>query len=263
MSTITPNIGVSITRSGSLIEPKPIVQNEKISLQQNRLTSNASNIEISANDEQSVILSISTISSGKSFSEVASDARETIDSNSLKYGVDTNVTSTHVNELRKAYEGIDRRSMFAIASNKDGLFSEFEQGMAQSFMTEEQSAAMGLIDGSFHFDGPAAMKRAIKFWDNVSAEEKVTFNWAQQRAAMQFTYEVLSEQEGQVPENLDSEDPLAKMIKSALDAQKALDDPSIGLEDMAGYKRAVEYFENRNNVDIDAQNPNNILDITA
>ena len=59
-----------------------------------------------------------------------------------------------------------------------------------------------------------------------------------QRAAIQFSYEMIMRRDGREPENLDSTNPIVKMIKGALDALAATGDPSKQVEDMPLYKQA-------------------------
>ncbi|GJD38716.1 MULTISPECIES: hypothetical protein [Methylobacterium] len=84
--------------------------------------------------------------------------------------------------------------------------------------------------------------KVVTYLDNVSAEEKGSFDWAKERAAMQSNYEARSRFEGEQPENLDSTNQTVKLIKAALDSLKALNDPSNRLEDMPLYKQAQELF---------------------
>ena len=106
--------------------------------------------------------------------------------------------------------------------------------------TRRASAAMGLDNGAIQFqsDPAAGFKAGIAFLDSVSAEEKAGFDWAVQRAAIQFSYEMIMRRDGKEPENLDSTNPIVKMVKGALDALAATGDPSKQVEDMPLYKQA-------------------------
>jgi hypothetical protein len=140
-----------------------------------------------------------------------------------------------------------RRSLYAVASNAGGQFDKEEQGAAQYLMAQQQGAAMGLDFGAIQFqiDPAAGYKSGIEFLDSVSNEEKASFEWAVQRAASQYAYEVLMRRDGKEPEVLDSTNPAVKMIKGALEALAATDDPSKVLEDMPQYMQAQRLHASR------------------
>lgn len=122
---------------------------------------------------------------------------------------------------------LDRRALYAVASNEGGLFSEDEQLTARSFMSNQQGLAMGLyagpqrLEGNYShpgmLDGALASKSAILFLEQVSAEEKSSVGWAHSRAVSQSHYEMEMEKRGEVAEDFTSEHPLVQLIKSALD----------------------------------------------
>jgi len=173
------------------------------------------------------------------FAAVARDARATLDAAYRELGK-TGDIYTAAEEWKTTFAGLDRRSLYAVASDASGQFSKEEQGAAKYLMAQQQGAAMGLANGAIRFDSdPAAgYKAGIEFLGSVSEEEKAGFEWAVQRAASQYAYEVLARRDGGEPENLDSTNPVVKMIKGALDALAATDDPSKLLEDMPQYNEA-------------------------
>jgi hypothetical protein len=175
----------------------------------------------------------------KDFAAVAKDARATVDAGYRKLGKTGDIYTT-AQEWKAAFGGMDRRSLYAVASNQGGRFSKEEQGAAKYVMAQQQGAAMGLDLGAIRFesDPAAGYKAGIAFLDSVSDEEKASFEWAVQRAASQYAYDVLMRRDGKEPENLDSTNPVVKMIKGALDALAATDDPSQLLEDMPQYIEA-------------------------
>jgi len=174
----------------------------------------------------------------KDFAAVATDARATLDAAYRKRGKTGDIYTAE--EWKTTFAGFDRRSLYAVASDAGGQFSKEEQGATKYLMAQQQGAAMGLADGAIRFDSdPAAgYKAGIEFLGSVSEEEKAGFEWAVQRAASQYAYEVLARRDGGEPENLDSTNPVVKMIKGALDALAATDDPSKLLEDMPQYNEA-------------------------
>jgi hypothetical protein len=183
----------------------------------------------------------SALSSGarKDFPTVAKEARATLDAGYRKLGKTDDICTT-TEEWQTAFGGMDRRSLYMVVSNKGGQFSREEQGAANYLMAQQQGAAMGLDFGAIRFQGdPAAgYKAGIAFLDSVSDEEKASFEWAVQRAASQYAYEVLMRRDGKEPENLDSTNPVVKMIKDALESVATTDDPSNQLDDMPQYIEA-------------------------
>jgi hypothetical protein len=129
----------------------------------------------------------------KSFAQVATDVRSTLDANLSKmkaagHAFEFN-TATQA-DWNSAFGGLDRRSLYAIASNSGGAFSGDEQNVAQSLMSQQQASAMGLDNpAAFTADPSAGYKAGVKFLDGVSAEEKSSDNWKLNRASSQAGYE--------------------------------------------------------------------------
>ncbi len=132
---------------------------------------------------------------------------------------------------------LDRRSLSAVAANLGAQFTKPEQDMAQSIMSQQQGLAMGLYNGPasqsgkfidpYAGDEPARMKAQVKWLDAVSGDEKASVGWAAGRAAAQAAYDTASKAEGAIPENLDSQNPLAKLIRSAMQSVSASGDRSM------------------------------------
>jgi hypothetical protein len=158
----------------------------------------------------------------KSFAQVATDARATINANyaALKSeGRPFDYRTSSAQDWDKVFGSLDRRSLYAVASNSGGAFSEDEQKVAQSYMSRQQGEAMMAAD-PLGTDVAARYKAGIAFLDSVSDEEKTSMNWAVQRAATQFGYEITMRQEGKTPDDLDSGNPLVNMIKAAMESVK-------------------------------------------
>ena len=184
---------------------------------------------------------IVTLSTGgpKDFATVAKDARATLDQGYARLGKQSSIFTTH-DEWMSIVGGLDRRSLHAIASNEGGQFSKYERGAAQSLMGHQQAEAMGLIDGTNMMDPAGSYLRGIRFLDGVSEEEKTSLVWATSRAISQQAYEGLAKSAGRMVENVDIDHPLVKLIRSALDAQAALGDPSKSVYDMPQYQQAKQ-----------------------
>src|ERR1019366_8135541 len=158
----------------------------------------------------------------KTFAQVTADARSTLDANLSKmktagHAFDFN-TATQA-DWNSAVSGLDRRSLYAIASNSGGAFSEDEQKVAQNVMGQQQVAASGFGNvAAFMADPSAGFKAGVKFLDEVSAEEKASASWKVNRAVLQYMYEDSFSQDhpGQTAEKLDSGDPMVNMLVKTL-----------------------------------------------
>jgi hypothetical protein len=162
----------------------------------------------------------------KTFAQVTSDARSTLDANLSKmkaagHAFDFN-TATQA-DWNSAFSGLDRRSLYAIASNSGGAFSGDEQKVAQTLMSQQQASAMGLDNpAAFIADPSAGYKAGAKFLDGVSAEEKSSDNWRLNRASSQAGYEsnFATDHPGQTADNLNSGDPVVNMLVKAIHASE-------------------------------------------
>ncbi len=184
----------------------------------------------------------------KDFATVAKDARASLDAAFEKMGRTADNHTTDA-EWKTAVTGLDRRSLYAIASNQGGQFNENEQELAKYTMSKQVESAMGLDSPSGVADivgnnkYASAFKAEVDFLDTVGDEEKSSFDWAKRRAAAQDGYEVQSRRQGQEPENVDTDNPVVKLIKGGLDRLKQLGNPANQLEDMPEYKQAMQLSE--------------------
>jgi hypothetical protein len=154
----------------------------------------------------------------KDFSAVTRDARAKLDANYADLASKgTPFDYRTMSSYDPPFEGLDRRSLYAIASNSGRLFSEDEQLYAQGIMIRQQGAAIDAADplGTNH---PAHFRASIEFLNGVSAEEKTSVDWAVQQAAGLYGYEESSKPEGEPPPQVDGASPLVKMILSAMRA---------------------------------------------
>lgn len=133
-------------------------------------------------------------SKGMAFADVATDARKRMDD---KYalmknsGVPYNGSDTDRNSLMG---DLDRRSLYAVATNQSGQFSTDEQTAAKGLMRQQERLATG------HYSGPADQqknftdpyandavgraKAALAFLDNMSPEEKAAPEWLKQHGTL-------------------------------------------------------------------------------
>lgn len=157
------------------------------------------------------------------FAKVVQDARDSLDATytaMAKEGKGVNYSDPTGKDVDRLFGGFDRRSLYAIASNKDGTFSKNEQQAAQSIMARQQKEAMDAAD-PLGTDKAAAYRAGVKFLDEASKEEKESVNWSVQRAALQYSYEKTVQETGAKMERLGYGSALASVLKDALEAQGA------------------------------------------
>jgi hypothetical protein len=134
-------------------------------------------------------------SAGKSFADVASDARARMDAKYAAMEAAGRPFNAAGNESADGYSlmgDLDRRSLYAVASNAGNRFSAQEQTIARTVMNQQLGLAMG------HYTGPADQAASFKdpfgsdvgarfaaakaFLDGASGEEKQSAQWQQQNA---------------------------------------------------------------------------------
>ncbi len=171
-------------------------------------------------------------SSGKTFDQVAIDARASLDKNYQKLddiGKTYRAESANATDRNSLVGELDRRALYAVVSNEGGLFTKDEQALAQSKMSQQQGLAMGLYSGPsseqdkffdpFLGDTAQKFKAGIQFFDQVSNEEKAnSIDFAIQRASLQQGYEGMTRDRGETPEDFSTDHPLVNLILLALDS---------------------------------------------
>lgn len=162
----------------------------------------------------------------KSFGQVASDARASMDAQYATMKASGKPFNwDRGSDWSTLMEGLDRRSLYAIRSNEGGQFTKDEQVIARTLMGWQEGAAMGLQSKSGTFVSSTSnfsdsFKSGIHFLDSVSSEEKSSVEWAIERASAQIAYESAAETERKIPEKLDSENPLVQLITAAMKSMK-------------------------------------------
>ncbi|MBV1880141.1 MAG: hypothetical protein KUG82_00810 [Pseudomonadales bacterium] len=176
--------------------------------------------------------SLETFSAGKSFDQVAIDARASLDNNYERLasiGKPYNAGSSQPEDKNSLIGELDRRALYAVASNEGGLFTKEEQSVATGKMRSQQGLAMGLYSGPtsekgkfidpFFGDRSQQFKAGIQFLHQVSNEEKAgSIEFAVQRASLQRSYEAAILDKGGVPEDFSTDHPLVNLILAARDS---------------------------------------------
>jgi hypothetical protein len=172
-------------------------------------------------------------SGGKTIDQVASAARNELDTEYAAMetsGQPFDFNSSEGKDWNSLMGKLDRRALYAISSNQGGQFTQEEQDMAVTIMGQQQGLATGSyagpnrLPGSSFFkyanDTAGFMKATMNYLDNVSNDEKTSVSWAFSRASAQTAYGWLTEDQGKTSENVDSENPLVKLLMSAMATMK-------------------------------------------
>lgn len=104
---------------------------------------------------------------------------------------------------------LDRRSLFAVATNNGGKFTPDEQKVASSELTNRFNVALAPAAAatSMTKNYTVVYKAALDYLDGASSEEKATATWAAQRAAVLKGYDAAKETPDAAPSI--SGDPVA------------------------------------------------------
>lgn len=135
---------------------------------------------------------LTSSSKGLSFTQVATDARARLDAKYAQMqasGTPYNSSSYQGRDTHSLLGDLDRRSLYAVSSNKDGLFSKAEQSAASDAMNRQLGIAMGLYDSNagatFGADPAKAYRAGLDFLNSVSAEEKNSAGWLAQHIKLE------------------------------------------------------------------------------
>jgi hypothetical protein len=127
---------------------------------------------------------LASSSAVKDFSTVTADARTALDG---VYAA-AKVTGPVGDDGKPTVDlsSIDRRSLFAMATNNGGKFTAAEQGVASTELTNRFNNALAPATSTAQLTGDFSgiYKAALTYLDGASGEEKATASWAAQRAAV-------------------------------------------------------------------------------
>lgn len=127
---------------------------------------------------------LANASASKDFTAVTADARTALDGLYAAakvqgpIGTDGNTTID--------LSSLDRRSLFAIATNNGGKFSPDEQKVASTELGNRFNGALApaVATSKLTGDFSSIYKAALGYLDGASSEEKATATWSAQRAAV-------------------------------------------------------------------------------
>ncbi|MGK9086399.1 hypothetical protein KXR64_21800 [Brucella intermedia] len=177
----------------------------------------------------------------KPFSEVALDARSVLDAGYKELSNDTADTAHATGAKRDLYsilDTLDRRSLYAIASNHGGLFSDDEVLKAKCTLGERvQEALDPFFDDRTKAGDVAFCLAYIKYLDEAGPEERASLKWAHARAVAELGYERNMRDQGIVGDNVDSGNPVVALIRQA---HAEWTDPSRRLDEMPSWLKALD-----------------------
>tara|TARA_R110000850_G_scaffold195574_2_gene322002 strand:- start:251 stop:985 length:735 start_codon:yes stop_codon:yes gene_type:complete len=186
----------------------------------------------------------------KTIYEVAANARAALDSSYEETGLNPENYRHRTGSFRREMfdaMNFDRRTLFAIASDQGGQFSEEEVKAAKSVMHDQLAAPLVAASAFPSEKNTAAAQLAmIEFLDTqTSPEEKASLDWAKERAAAQASYQLQTRGHGQ---QVGSDDPIVNLLLNAYDELFAAFDSDMNerLENMPSYSRALEEWAELN-----------------
>ncbi|MGE8151478.1 hypothetical protein ACQKP5_09555 [Pseudomonas vancouverensis] len=134
-------------------------------------------------------------SKGKTFPEVATDARKRMDDKYAQMKTGDKPYNASVEDRNALMGDLDRRSLNAVATNEGGQFSKDEQDAAKALMQQQARLASGYYNGPdeqkknwkdpFANDPIGRAKAALNFLQKMPPEEKNTPQWLSQHMTLQ------------------------------------------------------------------------------
>lgn len=113
---------------------------------------------------------------------------------------------------------LDRRSLFAVATNSGGKFSPDEQKAATTELGNrfQDALAPGAATSKLTGDFSSVYKAALNYLDGASSEEKATATWSAQRAAVLKGVEATQQKPTTAPKAI-TNDPVAAYLAQNAD----------------------------------------------
>jgi hypothetical protein len=196
----------------------------------------------SISDSTAALTNSPSNTSTESFTQVVLDARAALNAGYQKLGKTGDDTTNYDQwENVVGLKDMDRRTLYAISSNQGGLFSQAEIDAAGCVMTIRESDAMTAAD-PLHQNPAAAFKAAIDDLDQGSPEEKASLKWARDRGCAQSAYLTRMQEEGRMPENVSTGNPVVDLFATAYYQLSDTNNLSANVQDMPAYKQATQLW---------------------
>jgi hypothetical protein len=150
-------------------------------------------------------------STGKDFATVTADARTTLDD---LYKAAKVTVPLAGGQATVDLTNLDRRTIFAIASNSGDKFTPDEQTAASQELLRRFDTAMGPPAAAAKLIGDYSTlyKAGLTYFDGMSAEEKATDAWSAQYAAMKTGYQLTQQDPATLPGGI-VDDPIANFVQ--------------------------------------------------
>ncbi|PYF04088.1 hypothetical protein BJ122_10466 [Rhodopseudomonas faecalis] len=150
-------------------------------------------------------------SSAKDFAAVISETRGALD----KLYSDAKVTGPYDSAGKPTVDltSLDRRALFAIASNSGAKFTPDEQALAANELKTRFNTALSAATQTQQLTGDfsALYKVALDYLDAAGPEEKATVTWASQREAVVKGLQATQQNPSKAPSGI-SNDPVAAYL---------------------------------------------------
>jgi hypothetical protein len=173
--------------------------------------SSSSNAATNLTLSDAALARLANASTVKDFSTVTSEARTTLDGlyAAAKVTGPLDATGNATIDL----SSLDRRSLFAIATNNAGKFTADEQSVASTELNNRFNAALAPAAATTKLTGDfgAVYQAALNYLDGASGEEKATATWSAQRAAVQKGVQATQQNPSTAPAGI-AGDPVAAYL---------------------------------------------------
>jgi hypothetical protein len=154
---------------------------------------------------------LAKVSTSKDFAAVTADARTTLDGLYAAAKVKGPIAAD--GKTTVDLSSLDRRSLFAIATNNGGKFSADEQKTANTELVNrfKDVLAPAVATSKLTGDFSPVYKAALDFLDSASGEEKATAIWSAQRAAVLKGVQATQQNPTTAPAGI-TDDPVAAYL---------------------------------------------------
>jgi hypothetical protein len=154
---------------------------------------------------------LAKVSTSKDFAGVTADARATLDGLYAAAKVKGPIAAD--GKTTVDLSSLDRRSLFAIATNNGGKFSADEQKTANTELVNrfKDVLAPAVATSKLTGDFSPVYKAALDFLDSASGEEKATAIWSAQRAAVLKGVQATQQNPTTAPAGI-TDDPVAAYL---------------------------------------------------
>jgi hypothetical protein len=185
----------------------------------------ATNVTLSASAMAALAAQDADTTTG--FDQVTANARSVIDQLLAQAKVTSPVNAN--GDATIDLSGLDGRTLFAIASNSQSVFSSDEQSVAAQEIQNRFDAMIKprLAASDLTGNYTDVYKAAADYFDKMAPEEKLTTSWSAQRTAINQALTALKTNPAALPAGIDN-DPVADFATRSLQKQNPYDVNNFG-----------------------------------